>query len=737
MTEEMLNKLNPMQKKAVLTTDGPLLLLAGAGSGKTRVLTHRIAYLISNGVRPWNILAITFTNKAAREMKERVSALCDEGDDVWVSTFHSTCVRILRRDIEKLGYTKQFTIFDTADSEKLMKGIYKAYDINDKIYPVKAVLSEIGRQKDRLVTPKEYMIAVEKDFRLKKIAELYQLYQDRLKENNALDFDDLIFKTVMLFRGFPEVLEKYQDRFHYIMVDEYQDTNASQYQLVKLLAAKYGNLCAVGDDDQSIYGWRGADIRNILDFEKDFKNTQVIKLEQNYRSTQNILDSANTVIRNNNARKAKSLWTQQESGEKITVFRADSDREEAAYAAKIIKKAHTEGKDYGDFAVLYRNNAISRVFEEAFVSQSIPYRLLGGTRFYERMEIKDMLAYLRFIANPSDTVSFSRIINVPKRGIGDTTVEKVLNYCMETGTPIMTALSMPDGIPDIKTRAKQLYEFYQFISRFSEPEAQEDVAGLIKGILDGSGYRAALVAEDTEESLSRLENIEELVSKAAEFEQSASGQTGLAGFLEEVALVADVDGMQDGENAVVLMTLHSSKGLEFDTVFLAAFEDGIFPGYRAMQSDILTAMEEERRLCYVGITRAKKKLYITLSKSRMQFGQTQYNEPSRFLKELPRELLDVNKQGKAAQGGVPRPAPAKQSYVPQTRYTTKPVNSYNMPAPKDTAMDYGVGDKVKHMKFGIGTVKDIAPAGSDFEVTVEFMSGTKKLPAKLARLKKL
>ncbi len=739
MTEEMLNKLNPMQKQAVITTDGPLLLLAGAGSGKTRVLTHRIAYLIDNGVRPWNILAITFTNKAAKEMKERVSALCEEGKDVWVSTFHSTCVRILRRDIDKLGYTNQFTIYDTSDSERLMKNIYKAYNINDKVYPVKGVLAEIGRQKDRLVTPREYMISVEKDFRMKKVGELYQIYQDQLKQNNALDFDDLIFKTVMLFRGFPEVLEKYQDRFKYIMVDEYQDTNASQYQLIKLLAGKYGNLCAVGDDDQSIYGWRGADIRNILDFEKDFRNTQVIKLEQNYRSTQNILDSANTVIRNNNARKAKSLWTDRESGEKITVFRAESDRAEAAFAAKTIIDGHDAGKSYADYAVLYRNNAISRVFEEAFVSAGIPYRLLGGTRFYDRLEIKDMLAYLRFIANPNDMISFSRIVNVPKRGIGDSTVEKFINYCMETETPVMTALSMPEMIPDIKSRAKSLYDFYLLINELSSPELTEDVAGLIKAVLYKTGYNAALVAENTDESLGRLENIEELVSKAAEFTESASGQTGLAGFLEEVALVADVDSMEDGENAVVLMTLHSSKGLEFDTVFLAAFEDGIFPGYRAMQSEVLTAMEEERRLCYVGITRAKRKLYITLAKSRMQFGQTQYNKESRFLRELPKELLDIKQTGAAAKasGAVQRPAPAKQSYVPQTRYSTKPVNNYNMPAPKEFTLNYGVGDKVKHLKFGIGTVKDITPAGADFEVTVEFMAGTKKLPAKIANLKKI
>ena len=738
MINEMIDKLNPMQKQAVLTTEGPLLLLAGAGSGKTRVLTHRIAYLISQGVRPFNILAITFTNKAAREMKERVAALCDEGGDVWVSTFHSTCVRILRRDIDKLGYTNQFTIFDADDSEKLMKNIYKAYNINDKVYPVKGVMNVISKQKDALVTPKEYMIQTEKDFRMKKVAELYQIYQDRLKENNALDFDDLIFKTVMLFRGFPDVLEKYRSRFHYIMVDEYQDTNASQYQLVKLLAGGHGNLCAVGDDDQSIYGWRGADIRNILNFEDDFKNTKVIKLEQNYRSSQNILNSANAVIRHNNARKAKSLWTQRDGGEKITVYRAGGDREEAMFVAKVIVDGHDAGKPYGDFAILYRNNAISRVFEEALVKAGIPYRLLGGTRFYDRREIKDILAYLRFIANPSDSISLSRIINVPKRGIGDSTLEKLLSYCSESGTPLMTALSMPEMIPDIKTKAKALHDFYLFINRFSDPVAQEDVAELIQNIVRESGYKAELLAEDTEEALGRIENIEELISKAADFEQSASGQTGLSGFLEEVSLVADVDGLEEGDEAVVLMTLHSSKGLEFDTVFIAAFENGIFPGYRAMQAETLTAMEEERRLCYVGITRAKRKLYITLSKSRMQFGQTQYNAPSDFLKELPRELLDVKEPNKtpSASSSVAPPKPSKQAYVPQTRYLTKPA-PYSMPAPSGGAVDFEVGDRVKHMKFGIGTVKDITPAGADHEVTVEFSVGTKKLFAGLARLKKV
>lgn len=735
---EMINKLNPMQKQAVLTTDGPLLLLAGAGSGKTRVLTHRIAYLIENkGVRPFNILAITFTNKAAKEMKERVSALCDEGGDVWVSTFHSTCVRILRREIDKLGFTNQFTIFDSSDSERLMKNIYKAYNINDKIYPVKYVLGEIGKQKDALISPKEYMIAMEKDFRMKKVAELYGLYQAQLKENNALDFDDLIFKTVMLFKGNPDVLEKYQDRFRYIMVDEYQDTNASQYQLIRLLAGKYRNLCAVGDDDQSIYGWRGADIRNILNFEDDFQNTTVIKLEQNYRSSENILNSANAVIKNNNARKAKSLWTERDGGEKITLYRSGNDRDEAAFAAAKIKEGHENGQNYNDFAILYRNNAISRVFEESLVGANIPYRLLGGTRFYERKEIKDILAYLKFIANPNDTVSFMRIANVPKRGIGDATIEKLLNYCMGSGRPLFEVLSMPESIPDIKTKAKALYGFYEFIKKYVGGTDGMTVAELTDGIINDSGYRAELLAEGTEEAAGRLENLEELISKAAEFKESPSGQPGLEGFLEEVALVADVDGLDENEDAVVLMTLHSSKGLEFDTVFMVACENGIFPGFRAMQSDTLTAMEEERRLCYVGITRAKRKLYITCSKSRMQFGQTQYNAPSDFLKELPRQLYEIYEPTVKRPAAAAAPRSEKKQYTPQTRYMTKPANSYAMPAPKETTIDYEIGDTVKHIKLGIGTVKDIRPAGSDFEVTVEFPMGVKKLPAKLAKLKKV
>lgn len=737
MINEMINKLNPMQKQAVLTTEGPLLLLAGAGSGKTRVLTHRIAYLISKGVRPFNILAITFTNKAAKEMKERAAALCDEGSDVWVSTFHSTCVRILRREIDKLGYTNQFTIFDSDDSQRLMKNIYKAYNINDKVYPVKSVLAEISRQKDNMVTPKDYMIEKENDFRMKRVAELYGLYQDQLKENNALDFDDLIFKTVTLFENNPDVLEKYQERFRYIMVDEYQDTNASQYRLIKLLAQKYGNLCAVGDDDQSIYGWRGADIRNILNFEDDFKNTKVIKLEQNYRSSENILNSANAVIKNNFARKAKSLWTDKGSGEKITLYRASTDREEAMFAASKIVEGHDNGQSYNDFAILYRNNAISRVFEESLVKAAIPYRLLGGTRFYDRKEIRDILAYLKFIINPNDTISFSRIVNVPKRGIGDATVEKLLNYCMDSGQPLYTVLGMPEMIPDIKTKAKALYGFYEFIDQFVGKTEGVPVADIIKNILSKSGYHSELAAEGSEEAEGRLENLEELVSKAAEFVESPSGQTGLEGFLEEVALVADVDGLDENEDAVVLMTLHSSKGLEFDTVFIAACENGIFPGYRAMQADTPSEMEEERRLCYVGITRAKRKLYMTCAKSRMQFGETHYNSPSDFLKELPKELTEVqDPAASTAKAGTAIPKPVKQQYVPQTRYVTKGANPYSIPAPKNFEIDFEVGDKVKHMKFGIGTVIAIQPAGADFEVTAEFNAGTKKLMAKLAKLRK-
>lgn len=731
--QDKINSLNDMQKQAVLTTEGPLLLLAGAGSGKTRVLTHRIAYLIEKGVRPFNILAITFTNKAAREMKERVAAITPQGDEVWVSTFHSTCVRLLRREIDKIGYNNKFSIYDADDSERLIRDILKENNISDKVYPVKMVMSLIGSQKDKMAGPVEYMKTVEKDFRMRKVADIYAIYQNRLKENNALDFDDLIFKTVELFKERPDVLEKYQERFKYIMVDEYQDTNGAQYQLIKMLASKYNNLCVVGDDDQSIYGWRGADIKNILDFEKDFENTKVIKLEQNYRSTGLILESANAVIKNNITRKAKALWTDKGDGAKLKFHNAAGDREEAKYICKTIDKGVIEGRKYSDFAILYRNNALSRAIEEQLVKDSIPYRLFGGTRFYDRREIRDIMSYLKVINNPNDDIAIKRIINVPKRSIGDTTVAKVSEYAFENHMSFYMALCGCEEIDGLASRAKtSLGKFVSLLNEFNIDAVELSVAELIERIIDATGYRDELEAINTDESKGRLENIGELINKAAEFEENNEG-AGLSQFLEEVALVADVDGFTEGDDTVVLMTLHSSKGLEFDTVFIAGFEESIFPGFRAMQDGTGVEMEEERRLCYVGITRARKELYLTAAKNRMQHGQRVYNMPSRFLKEIPSEYIERTEDGlivKKAERGFEKPAFSNPS--------KKMINPYKMPAPKNVTLDFTVGDNVKHVKFGIGKVLDMAPAGADYEITVDFTNvGEKKLMSKFANLRKI
>lgn len=734
--QDKLNSLNDMQRQAVLTTEGPLLLLAGAGSGKTRVLTHRIAYLIEQGVRPFNILAITFTNKAAREMKERVSAITPQGDEVWVSTFHSTCVRILRREIDKIGYSSKFSIYDADDSERLIKDILKEHNISDKVYPAKMIMSVIGRQKDQMLGPVDYMKSVEKDFRMRKVADVYAIYQERLKENNALDFDDLIFKTVELFRKRPDILDKYQERFRYIMVDEYQDTNGSQYQLVKLLASKYNNLCVVGDDDQSIYGWRGADIKNILDFEKDFNNTVVIKLEQNYRSTGLILESANAVIKNNRTRKAKALWTEAGEGAKLKFHNASGDREEAKYICDTIDKGIMEGKKYSDFAVLYRNNALSRIIEEQLVKAGIPYRLFGGTRFYDRREIRDIMCYLKVLNNPNDDIAIKRIINVPKRSIGDTTVAKVAEYAAENHLSFYMALCGCENIDSLSSRAKtSLQKFISLLNDFSIDAEELPVPDLIEKIIDETGYKAELEAVNTDESLGRLENIGELVNKAAEFEENNEGAE-LAQFLEEVALVADVDGFTEGDDTAVLMTLHSSKGLEFDTVFIAGFEESIFPGFRAMQDGTGMEMEEERRLCYVGITRAKKELYLTAAKNRLQHGQRVYNMPSRFLKEIPSKFIERTEDGltvRKADTGL-----GFENTLHFNNPAKRPLNPYKMPEPKNVSLDFTVGDKVKHVKFGIGEVIDMTPGGADYEITVDFKNvGTKKLMSKFANLKKI
>ncbi len=737
MLIDSINTLNPEQKKAVLTTEGPLLILAGAGSGKTRVLTHRIAYLIEQGVRPFNILAITFTNKAAREMKERVSAITPQGDEVWVSTFHSSCVRILRREIDKIGYTNNFTIYDADDSERLIKNILKDMNISDKVIAPKGMLSLIGAQKDKLIGPNKFAKSVENDFRFQKHAEVYKAYQKHLKDNNALDFDDLIFKTVELFSTHPEVLEKWQDKFRYIMVDEYQDTNASQYQLVRLLAQKYGNLCVVGDDDQSIYGWRGADIRNILDFEKDFKGTVTIRLEQNYRSSENILHAANAVIRNNTIRKSKTLRTAADKGECLHFYRARNDIAESRFISDKIEEGVQNGKKYSDFAILYRNNALSRVLEEGLVKRSIPYRLFGGTRFYDRKEIRDIMSYLKALYNPNDDIAVRRIINVPKRGIGDTTINKVAEAAAENGISFYSALLSADAIPELKSRAKQLNAFAELLVTLREKAQSESVADLIDYILDDTGYRRELENEGTDEALGRIENLNELKNKAVEFAEGRSEEeASLAAFLEEVALVADVDGYTEGADTVVLMTLHSSKGLEFPTVFIAGFEEGIFPGARAANIDDPAALEEERRLCYVGITRAKKELYLTAACERMQYGQMQNHLPSRFLKEIPPDIIEQDSETPSfLQGG----GETKRHYAYNANtYRPRPTTGYRMPEPKNVTIDFEVGDSVRHPKFGTGMVTGINPAGADYEVTVDFgMIGTKKLMAALARLKKV
>ncbi|WP_250278323.1 ATP-dependent helicase [[Clostridium] colinum] len=737
--EELLNKLNPMQKEAVLTTEGALLLLAGAGSGKTRVLTHRIAYLIEKGIRPFNILAITFTNKAAKEMRERVSSICQEGNQVLVSTFHSLCVRILRVEIEKLGYTNKFTIYDADDAERLIKEIMKEYKINDEKLSPKTVLNTIGRQKDKLITATIYSQNVGSDFRKKNISDIYLEYEKLLKINNALDFDDLIFKTVQLFANHIDVLEKYQERFKYIMVDEYQDTSTSQYTLIKMLSNKYKNICVVGDDDQSIYGWRGADINNILDFEKDFKDTKVIKLEQNYRSTKTILDAANYVIKNNFGRKEKRLWTENEQGGLISYEKCDSDRKEAVFVANEILNKIKEGYSYKDFAILYRANNLSRVIEEQLVFLSIPYKLYGGINFYGRREIKDIISYLKILENPSDEISLKRIINVPKRGIGDTSVSKISEYANKNNITFFEALSKADEITELGRKTKTIIDFYNLILDFIEKSEEVAVTNLIKYILDKTGYIEELEKEGTDEAQGRISNLEEFINKAVEYENNEDEEKSLTRFLEEISLVADIDSMEDEEDVVTLMTLHSSKGLEFPIVFIVGFEDGIFPSYRALMSEDASAVEEERRLLYVGITRAKNKLYITNAKSRLKQGRYEGSITSSFFKELPKNLIHIKEKVEKTPTISFNTEENNGKYRPKPTYKPNPLAylKKEMPTPKNISLDFEIGDKVRHFKFGQGTVLKIDPAGADYEVTINFDNfGEKKLMANLSKLKK-
>ncbi len=742
---DLLKNLNPMQEEAVRHIEGPLLILAGAGSGKTRVLTHRIAYLIENGIAPFNILAITFTNKASKEMRERVDSLISRGDQVWVSTFHSMCVKILRKSINKINFDSNFTIYDTDDSERLIKKCIKELNVNDKQYPHKSVMFQISTWKDELYTPAMVERDFSADYRAITIGKVYRLYQKRLKENNALDFDDIIFRAVELFVTRPEVLEKYQERFKYIMVDEYQDTNTSQYKLIRLLSKKYKNLCVVGDDDQSIYGWRGANIRNILEFEKDFKNSKVIKLEQNYRSTQTILNVANSVIKNNTGRKEKSLWTDNNSGALIAYFKAATDYEESEFVADKISEFAKKGAKYNDHAILYRNNAQSRSLEEKLISKNIPYRIFGGIRFYDRKEIKDVLAYLRLINNPKDSVSLLRIINVPRRGIGDTTVDKIYDYAANNDMSLFDSLKELENIEGLSTRVKRIDDFKQLIIDFIDFAQSHTVVEVINKVLFETNYLGEIIAERTEESEGRAENIHEFISKASEFEQNSDDKS-LTAFLEELALVSDLDSYTEKDDTVTLMTLHSSKGLEFPCVFMVGMEEGIFPSYRSSTSSDKKDLEEERRICYVGITRARERLYLSSSSSRRHHGQTVYNSPSRFLKEIPQDLMEnvfmitENDKNKTERTGISQFAEinkVKNSIdisFGGKNYTSKP----NISEPQNVELDFNIGDKVRQMKYGVGVVKNISPAGADYEVSVEFDDiGIKKFMAKLSKLKKV
>lgn len=791
--------LNTQQKEAVFHTEGPLLILAGAGSGKTRVVTHRIAYLIEEmGVRPWNILAITFTNKAAAEMRSRVEDIAGFGSDqIWVSTFHSMCVRILRRHSDRLGFDTSFTIYDTDDQKTLMKDICKRLQIDTKQYKERTLLGAISKAKDELVSPEEYALNAMGDYKYEKIAEVYKEYQTALKKNNAMDFDDLIVKTVELFKNCPEVLENYQERFRYIHVDEYQDTNTAQFELVRLLAQKYRNLCVVGDDDQSIYKFRGANISNILDFEKIFSDAKVIKLEQNYRSTQNILDAANQVIKNNIERKDKALWTSKGSGERLHFRQFDTAFEEAEFIAfEILKKRRNEQADFGDCAVLYRTNAQSRILEERFVREGIPYELVGGTNFYARKEIKDMLAYLKTIDNGKDDLAVRRIINIPKRGIGAATLNKVQDYAAEEGISFFDALCQADRIYTLGKSAAKLAPFANMILVFRSKVKIYGLKKLMEDILETTGYIEYLKETEEEDAEDRIDNINELITKIAVYEESHE-EPSLSEFLEEVALVAEVDKLREDDNRVLLMTLHSAKGLEFPHVYLAGMEDGIFPSYMTIMDEDPAAIEEERRLAYVGITRAMEDLTLTSARMRMIRGETQYNPVSRFVREIPANLMDnrpspapkkevtytedsaerlsfkakpfgsgiqnitgtssFGTRGKTTEAGflsagMGAMRSSSMSYAkPKATVKPKATALENKPfiakgaaslgtkgAPVSGSLNYGVGDRVKHIKYGEGVVKNIVSAPRDYQVTVEFdKAGQKVMYAAFAKLKKV
>ena len=741
------DSLNEQQKLGVFTTEGPVLILAGAGSGKTRVLTHRVAYLIEEkGVAPYHIMAITFTNKAAGEMRERIDSMIGMGSEsIWVSTFHSSCVRILRRFADRLGYANSFTIYDTDDSKTLMKDICKRLEIDTKIYKEKTFLNVISSAKNELISPEEFVQNAAGDFNKTRQAQVYREYQARLKANNAMDFDDLIMKTVELLKFDTEVRNFYQEKFHYIMVDEYQDTNTAQFELVRLLASGRENLCVVGDDDQSIYKFRGANIYNILNFEKHYPNATVIKLEQNYRSTANILNAANGVIANNQGRKEKRLWTEAGDGEKIYFQQFESAYEEADFIARDIAARVRRGEyQYGDCAILYRTNGQSRMLEEKLIMSGIPYKIVGGVNFYARREIKDLLSYMKVVDNAQDDLAVQRIINVPKRGIGATSIGKASDYAYHMGLNLFEALEKADEIPTLGRAAGKIVPFVELIHHFRSVCANEGVAALLQEIIDETGYVEELKLEGTDEAKARIENIDELITKVVSYEQEAE-EPSLSGFLEEVALVADIDSLADDGSYVVLMTLHSAKGLEFPNVYLSGMEDGLFPSYMSITADNSEEeIEEERRLCYVGITRAKQHLSITGARMRMMRGETQFHGISRFVKEIPQELIQGNtwepKPREEFLGERPisnRQKMQKMKKTPLAAQTYQAVKDFGTKIQKNS-LDYGEGDRVKHIKFGEGTVVQINDGGRDFEVTVEFDGvGRKKMFASFAKLQKV
>lgn len=738
---ELLNGMNPRQKEAVLHTDGPLLLMAGAGSGKTRVLTHRIAYLIEEKeVNPWNILAITFTNKAAKEMKERVNAiLASGGEDVWVSTFHSMCVRILRRDVDFIGYNRNFTIIDSSEQLTLMKRILKELNIDPKKYDPRSILGTISQAKNSLQTPQDFA-KMQGSYYEEIAAKCYAAYQKELQYNQCMDFDDLIMNTIRLFEEHPDSLTYYQNKFHYIHVDEYQDTNHAQYMLVNLLAGRFRNLCVVGDADQSIYGWRGADMQNILDFEKDYPDAAVILLEQNYRSTKNILSAANQVIENNSNRKPKNLWTENKEGNKITYYRADNERDETRFIVdRMQEEIRSNHRNYGDFAILYRTNAQSRVMEETLLKANIPYKMVGGHKFYDRKEIKDILAYLNVLANPQDSISFERIVNSPKRGIGPGSIEKLRSFASLHEWPLLEAAQNVD-LANIGGKAgQQLGAFGEMIQEVTQMIPYLTVTELTKEVLDRSGYLEDLKIQNTLEAQARIENLEEFLTVTQEFDKQFEQQNEedadapeekLTVFLNDLALVSDIDNLEEDASQVTLMTLHAAKGLEFPVVFLIGLEEGVFPLSRALMEE--SELEEERRLAYVGITRAEEALYLTNAFSRTLYGRTQYNRPSRFVEEIDQELLEIE--------GM-RPTPKKTPvFAKKTAYSYKQPETAVVPSKSATGGEnnsWKPGDKVKHKKWGLGTVVRVSGTSKDLELDVAFPSqGVKRLLAAFAPIEK-